>query len=53
MNRSEFQEYHERVAARLRSLAETATTPAMKARLLEKAERHEQLASEPELETAC
>jgi len=44
MNQSEFRNYHEREAARLRSLLATATTPALKARLLEEAEKHEQLA---------
>jgi hypothetical protein len=46
MNQSEFRNYHEREAARLRSLLATATTPALKARLLEEAEKHEQLAEE-------
>lgn len=44
MNISEFRDYHERVAARLRSVAATATTAAMKARLLQQAEDHERLA---------
>jgi len=44
MNISEFRDYHERVAARLRSVAATATTAAMKARLLQQAEEHERLA---------
>jgi hypothetical protein len=44
MNISEFRDYHERVAARLRSVAATATTAAMKARLLQQAEEHECLA---------
>lgn len=48
MNISEFRNYHEREAARLRSLLEAATTPALKARLLEEAEQHEQLAEELE-----
>jgi hypothetical protein len=38
-------EYHEHEAARFRRLAATATTPAMKDRLLMQAEEHEQLAS--------
>jgi hypothetical protein len=46
MNQSEFRNYHEREAARLRSLLATATTPALRARLLEEAEKHEQLAEE-------
>jgi hypothetical protein len=33
--------YHEREAARFRRLAETATTPAIKSRLLARAEAHE------------
>ena len=37
-------DYHERQAAQLRVLATTATTAAMKARLLQEAEKHEQMA---------
>jgi hypothetical protein len=44
MNKSEFREHHEREATRLRSLIANATTPALKARLLEEAEKHELLA---------
>ena len=44
MNISEFRDHHERLAARLRSVAATATTAAMKARLLQQAEDHERLA---------
>jgi hypothetical protein len=44
MNQSEFRTYHEREATRLRSLIANATTPALKARLLEEAEKHELLA---------
>jgi hypothetical protein len=44
MSKSEFREYQERVAARLRFVASTATTAAMKARLLEQAEKHARLA---------
>ena len=44
MNRSEFRERHVHEAARLRSLAANATTAALKARLLEEADKHEQLA---------
>jgi hypothetical protein len=40
--------YHEREAARLRSLIANATTPALKARLLEEAKMHEQVAEELE-----
>jgi hypothetical protein len=43
MNLSEFRDYHEREAMRLRSLIANATTPALKARLLEEAEKHEQI----------
>jgi hypothetical protein len=46
MNQSEFRNYHEREAARMRSLLATATTSALKARLLKEAENHEQLAEE-------
>jgi hypothetical protein len=44
MKRSEFREHHEREAARLRSLAANATTAALKARLLDEADKHDQLA---------
>jgi hypothetical protein len=44
MDQSEFRTYHEREIARLRSLAASATTPALKARLLEEAEKHDRLA---------
>jgi hypothetical protein len=44
MNQSEFRSYHEREALRLRRLIANATTPALKARLLEEADKHEQLA---------
>jgi hypothetical protein len=56
MKQSEFVEYQERVASRLRAVAATATTAAMRARLLDQAEKHDRLArgeSEPaELERA-
>jgi hypothetical protein len=39
-------DYHERQAAHYRALAETATTPAMKARLLREAEAHERVTEE-------
>jgi hypothetical protein len=39
--------FHEREAARLRRLLANATTPAVKARLLEEAEQHERLANPP------
>jgi hypothetical protein len=48
---TDFRHHHWREAARLRSLATTATTEAIKTRLLEEAEEHErivQLAEEPE-----
>lgn len=40
-------DYHERQAAHLRALASSATTAALKARLLKEAEEHEQMAREP------
>ena len=43
MTETEIRNYHEREAARLRSLLETATTPP-----LEQIEEHEQLAEELE-----
>src|SRR4029453_1573242 len=43
MNQSEFRSYHEREALRLRRLIAIATTPVLKARLLEEAEKHEEL----------
>ena len=46
LDKSEFRNYHEREVTRLRSLLETATTPALRARLLEQAEQHERLAGE-------
>ena len=39
--------YHERQAAHLRALADAATTPAVRRRLLRQAEEHERL-TEPE-----
>ena len=47
----DFRQHHRREAARLRSLAMTATTEAIKTRLIEEAEEHErivQLAEDPE-----
>ena len=47
----DFRHHHRREAARLRSLATTATTEAIKTRLMEEAEEHErivQLAEDPE-----
>jgi hypothetical protein len=38
--------YHEREAAHLRALAESATTAAVKRRLLKQAEEHEEIAKE-------
>src|SRR5438270_6331506 len=43
MKKVEFQNYHAREAARLRSLIAVATTPAVKARLTEQAEESERL----------
>ena len=48
----DYRTHHRREAARLRSLAETATTEAIKTRLLDEAEEHEriaQIAEAPEL----
>ena len=48
MNKAEFRNEHEREAIRLRRLVANATTPALKVRLLEEAEKHEQLAEQLE-----
>ena len=45
-SRPEFSNCHAREAARLRSLLEIATPPALTAWLLERAEEHEHLAEE-------
>jgi hypothetical protein len=39
--------YHQRQAAHFRALAESATTPAVKARLLREAEEHDLIVAEP------
>jgi hypothetical protein len=39
--------YHQRQAAHYRALAESATTPAVKARLLREAEEHDLIVMEP------
>ena len=44
MKEREFRYHHERIAARLRSMASTATTLAVRARIIEQAEEHERLA---------
>jgi hypothetical protein len=44
MNKSEFRNYNEREAARLRAVLARTTTPALKARLLDAIENHERLA---------
>jgi hypothetical protein len=44
-------DYHARQAAHLCALAENATTPRLKARLLNEAERHERLENTEELST--
>jgi hypothetical protein len=44
----DFLNHHRREAARLRSLAATATTEAIKTRLLEEAEEHERIAQTAE-----
>jgi hypothetical protein len=46
MNIAESRDFHKREADRLRSLAAKATTAPLKARLLGKAEEHDQLAGE-------
>ena len=48
MNKSELRNIHEREAVRLRRLIASATTPALKARLFEEAEKHEELAEQLE-----
>jgi hypothetical protein len=40
-------DYHQRQAAHFRALAETATTAAVKARLLREAEEHDLIVAEP------
>jgi hypothetical protein len=45
LSNAEFRNYHEREAARLRSLLSVATTAALRTRLLEQAEAHERLAA--------
>jgi hypothetical protein len=40
----DYRHYHERAAARLRSMAATATTAAVRARIIEQAEAHERMA---------
>jgi hypothetical protein len=52
MTQSVFRNHHEREAARLRSLIANATTPRVKARLLEEAEKFDQLSGEG-LEDLC
>ena len=39
--------YHQRQAAHFRALAETATTPAIRERLLREAEEHDLIVAEP------
>jgi hypothetical protein len=45
MTKAEFRDYHEREAMRMRSLIANATTPALKARLLEEVRKHDRLAA--------
>ena len=45
MRKSELVEFHEREAARYKRLLANTTTPALKARLAEKAKEHEDLAA--------
>jgi hypothetical protein len=44
MTEREFRGYHERAAARLRAVAASATTSAVRARIIEQAQEHERLA---------
>jgi hypothetical protein len=44
----ELREYHENKAVQLRSAAASATTPALRARLLAQAEEHERLIEDAE-----
>ena len=44
IGKDDYREYHQRAAARLRSLAEHSTTKAIKARLIAEAEEHERIA---------
>ena len=46
MTEREYRNHHERAAARLRSMAATATTPAVRARIIEQAKEHERLAQQ-------
>ena len=48
MDKSDLRNIHEREAVRLRRLIASATTPALKARLIEEAEKHEELAEQLE-----
>jgi hypothetical protein len=41
MAKADYREYHQQLAARLRSAAEHSTTKAIKARLIAEAEQHE------------
>ena len=43
MAKADFREYHQHLAARLRSAAEHSTTKAIKARLVAEAEQHERI----------
>ena len=43
MAKADYREYHQQLAARLRSLAEHSTTKAIRARLIAEAEQHERI----------
>ena len=43
MAKADYREYHQQLAARLRSAAEHSTTKAIKARLVAEAEQHERI----------
>jgi hypothetical protein len=49
MDKSELRNIHEKESMRLRRLIASATTPALKARLIEEAEKHEELAEQLEV----
>jgi hypothetical protein len=46
MAKTDYREYHEQLAARLRSAAEHSTTKAIKARLVAEAEQHERFVTD-------
>lgn len=46
MAKEDYREYHQQLAAPLRSLAELSTTKAIKARLIAEAQQHERITSD-------